>query len=147
MIMKRMMMLTAISGVLALTGCSTLNNVLGNDTTGMHDVKSTASNTAPVTSMNGMLVDSKDNMTLYTFDKDTMSNKSECGAACLVAWPAFMAPSDAKASGEFAAFEREDGSYQWAMNGKPLYFYANDTEVGDVDGDNKGGVWHVIKTN
>ena len=76
-----------------------------------------------------------------------MANKSECGAACLVAWPAFMAPSDAKASGEFAAFEREDGSYQWAMNGKPLYFYANDTEVGDVDGDNKGGVWHVIKTN
>ncbi len=146
MFMKRIMMLSMMTGVLALTGCSTLNNVFGNDTTGMHNVKATASNTAPVKSMNGMLVDSKDNMTLYTFDKDMMANKSDCGAACSVAWPAFMAPSNAKASGQFNAFQREDGMYQWAMNGKPLYFYANDTNVGDMDGDGKGGVWHIVKT-
>ena len=144
--MKRIIMLSALSGVLAITGCSTLNNVFGNDTSGMHDVQATNSNTAPVTSREGLLVDSKNNMTLYTFDKDTMANKSECGAACLVAWPAFMAPSNAKATGQFAAFQREDGSYQWAMKGKPLYFYANDTKVGDTDGDNKLGVWHVIRT-
>ncbi|WP_201586739.1 COG4315 family predicted lipoprotein [Psychrobacter jeotgali] len=143
--MKRILMLSALTGVLAVSGCTTMKNMVGMDTTGTHEVKSTASNTVPVTSKNGVLVDSKNHMTLYTFDKDSM-NKSECGAACLVAWPAFKAPSNAKATGQFTAFQREDGSYQWAVNGKPLYFYANDTKVGDVDGDNKGGVWHVVKT-
>ena len=141
--MKRIIMLSALTGVLAVTGCSTLKNVVGNDTSGMHDVHATTSNTAPVTSKNGMLVDSKNHMTLYTFDKDAM-NKSECGAACLVAWPAFLAPSNAKSSGQFDAFKREDGKYQWAMNGKPLYFYANDKAAGDKHGDDKGGVWHVV---
>ena len=143
--MKRIIMLSALTGVLAVTGCSTLKNVVGTDTSGMHDVHANSNNTAPVTSKNGILVDSNKHMTLYTFDKDA-KNKSECGAACLVAWPAFLAPSNAKASGSYAAFKREDGKYQWAMNGKPLYFYANDKEAGDKDGDDKGGVWHVIMT-
>lgn len=141
--MKRILLLSALTGVLAVTGCSTLKNAVGTDTSGMHDVHNTHNNMAPVTSKNGVLVDSVKHMTLYTFDKDSM-NKSECGSVCLVAWPAFMAPSNAKASGQFAAFKREDGKYQWAMNGKPLYFYANDKEMGDKHGDNKGGVWHVI---
>lgn len=142
--MKRIMMLSALTGILALTGCTTMKSVVGMDSTGMHNVQATNNNTAPVTSKNGILVDSKNYMTLYTFDKDAM-NKSECGAACLVAWPAFKAPSNAKASGQFAAFQRDDGTYQWAVNGKPLYFYANDTKAGDVDGDNKLGVWHVVR--
>lgn len=141
--MKRMLILSALTGVLTLTGCSTLNNVLGKDGSGMHEVQATNSHTAPITSKNGMLVDANNQMTLYTFDKDAMG-KSECGAACLLVWPAFLAPDNAKASGQFAAFQREDGKYQWAMNGKPLYFYANDTKVGDKDGDNKLGVWHIV---
>lgn len=143
--MKHILMLSVISGALALSGCSTFNNMLGKDDSGMHEVQATTKNTAPVASKNGMLVDATNHMTLYTFDKDSM-NKSECGSTCLVAWPAFLAPSNAKASGQFAAFKREDGKYQWAMNGKPLYFYANDTKVGDKDGDNKLGVWHIVKT-
>ena len=143
--MKHILLLSALSGMLALSGCSTLNNMVGNDDSGMHDVQATNKNTAPVMSKGGMLVDSSNHMTLYTFDKDSM-NKSECGSACLLAWPAFMAPSNAKTSGQFAAFQREDGKYQWAMSGKPLYFYANDTKVGDKDGDNKLGVWHIVKT-
>ncbi len=143
--MKNIMMLSLMSGVLALSGCTTFNNLFGNDDSGQHNVQATVSNTAPVTSINGRLVDSRNRMTLYTYDKDTMNN-SECGSACLVAWPAFKAPSNARASGQFAAFQREDGTYQWAVNGKPLYFYANDTEVGDVDGDNKLGVWHIVRT-
>ena len=141
--MKRILLLSALTGVLAVTGCSTLKNVVGSDTSGMHDVHSTNNNMAPVTSKNGMLVDSAKHMTLYTYDKDSM-NKSNCGSVCMVAWPAFMAPSNAKASGQFAVFKREDGKYQWAMNGKPLYFYANDKEMGDKHGDNKGGDWHVV---
>lgn len=143
--MKRIMMLSALTGVLALTGCTTLKSVVGNDMSGTHDVQATSNNTAPVASRNGMLVDSTNYMTLYTFDKDSM-NKSECGAACQVVWPTFMAPSNAKPSGQFAAFQRENGEYQWAINGKPLYFYANDTKMGDKNGDDKLDVWHIIPT-
>lgn len=141
--MKNIMVISALVGVLAVSGCSTLKNVVGTDTSGMHDVQSTTANTAPVTSKNGVLVDSRNHMTLYTFDKDTV-NKSNCGSACLVLWPAFMAPSNAKASGQFSAIKRDDGKYQWAINGKPLYFYANDKNVGDRNGDNKLDVWHVV---
>ena len=143
--MKNIMMLSALTGVLALTGCTTLKSVVGNDMSGTHEVQATNNNTAPVASKNGVLVDATNYMTLYTYDKDSM-NKSDCGAACQVVWPIFQAPSNAKASGQFAAFKREDGKYQWAMNGKPLYFYANDTKMGDKDGDDKFDVWHVIPT-
>ena len=143
--MKNIIMLSALTGVLALSGCTTMKDMMGMGDSGMQDIQATASNTAPVTSMNGVLVDSVNKMTLYTFDKDSM-NKSECGSVCTVAWPAFMAPNNAKSSSKFSAFQREDGTYQWAANGKPLYFYANDTKVGDTDGDNKLGVWHVVRT-
>ena len=144
--MNRTLLVSALTGVIALTGCTTLKEVVGKDTTGTHNTQSTANQTAPVTSKDGVLVSATNHMTLYTFDKDT-ANKSNCGAACLVAWPAFMAPDNAKASGQFAAFKREDGKYQWAMNGKPLYFYANDTKPGDKNGAEKLGVWHVIPAN
>ena len=144
--MKRIIILSALSGVLAFTGCTTLKEVVGKDTTGTHNTQSTAKNTAPVTSKNGVLVSATNQMTLYTYDKDS-KNKSDCGPLCLAAWPAFLAPSNAKASGQFAPFKREDGKYQWAMNGKPLYFYANDTKPGDKNGAEKFGVWHVIPAN
>ena len=68
--MKHILMLSVISGALALSGCSTFNNMFGNDDSGMHDVQATTKNTAPVVSKNGMLVDASNHMTLYTFDKE-----------------------------------------------------------------------------
>lgn len=143
--MKRIIALSALTGILTVTGCSTFKGLIGQDETGMHDTHSTYGDTAPVDSKNGVLVDAANHMTLYTYDKDTM-NKSECGSVCMVAWPPFMAPADAEASGEFDAFKRKDGKYQWAMNGKPLYFYANDTKAGDMNGNGKFEVWHVVPT-
>jgi predicted lipoprotein with Yx(FWY)xxD motif len=143
--MKRIIMLSALTGVLALTGCSTLKNVVGIDKSGTHEVQATSNNTAPVASKNGMLVDSANNMTLYTFDKDSM-NKSECVGDCLKAWPALTAPSNVKTSGQFSTIQRDDGSYQWAANDKPLYFFVKDMKVGDMNGDKVGGVWHIVKT-
>jgi predicted lipoprotein with Yx(FWY)xxD motif len=39
--------------------------------------------------------------------------------------------------------------YRHASNsgydGKPLYTYVNDTMPGDVNGDNVGNVWHVVR--
>ena len=40
---------------------------------------------------------------------------------------------------------RDDNTLQWALNGKPLYYFAADSQRGDVKGDGQGGVWHVIR--
>lgn len=143
--MKRIIMLSALTGVLAITGCSKMNSMMGMDKVSKMDVQTSTNNMAPVKSMNGNLVDLYNDMTLYTFDKDEMG-KSNCVGDCLKAWPALKASANAKASGQFAAFQREDGSYQWAVDGKPLYFYANDSKAGDMNGEGKGGVWRTVKT-
>lgn len=146
--MKNTLLLSALAGVLTLTGCSTIDNVLGTNLAGMND-KATSTvrmnNTVPVTSMNGMLVDSTNNMTLYTFDKDTMG-KSNCTGDCLGAWPALVATNGNTTIGNYSTFQRTDGSYQWAVNGKPLYYFVKDKKAGDMMGDNVKNVWHVVKT-
>lgn len=142
--MKALLLTSLIAGTMAFSGCTTLKNVAGEDTSGTHDVHAMQNNSAPVTKMNGVLVDSTNHMTLYTYDKDE-PNKSNCGKACLVAWPAFLAPKASTTNGKFTTIKRDDGKYQWAMNGKPLYFYANDTNPGDKNGDGKFGTWDVIK--
>jgi predicted lipoprotein with Yx(FWY)xxD motif len=38
---------------------------------------------------------------------------------------------------------RDDGSRQWAYEGKPLYHWSKDKSPGDKTGDNFNGMWHV----
>ncbi len=97
-----------------------------------------------VKSTGGMLTDGK-GMTLYTFDKDTEAGKSACSGPCLAAWPALVAPADAKPMGEWTVITRDDGTKQWAYKGKPLYTFVHDTKAGEVTGDGKGNVWHTAK--
>lgn len=91
-----------------------------------------------------LLVDAK-GMTLYTFDKDA-SGKSNCNGACATAWPPASVAAGARAEGEFTLVTRDDGTRQWALNGSPLYRFAGDAQAGDVNGDNRGNVWHVVKS-
>jgi predicted lipoprotein with Yx(FWY)xxD motif len=97
-----------------------------------------------VKSMGGMLTEGK-GMTLYTFDKDTEAGKSACSGPCLAAWPALVAPTDAKPMGEWTVITRDDGTKQWAYKGKPLYTFVHDTKAGEMTGDGKGNVWHTAK--
>ena len=60
--------------------------------------------------------------TVYTFDKDEL-NKSNCAGGCLAAWPAFVAKAGATPQGDFGLIEAK-GSMQWAVKGKPLYYFA-----------------------
>jgi predicted lipoprotein with Yx(FWY)xxD motif len=103
-----------------------------------------ASALAQTTDAGGLLRDAT-GKTLYTFDKDA-AQESRCFDACAVAWPPFMAPEGAKAQGKLAPIARKGGGQQWAIDGKPLYFFAGDAKPGDTAGDGSGGVWHVIKT-
>jgi predicted lipoprotein with Yx(FWY)xxD motif len=97
----------------------------------------------PVTEANGILADAS-GRTLYTFDKDA-SNKSNCNDGCAATWPPFLVKKGDSTPANFSVITRDDGTRQWALNGKPLYFFAADVNAGEAKGDGKGGVWHVIR--
>ena len=83
-------------------------------------------------------------MTLYTFRNDA-ENTSNCYDGCASSWPPFTADTYAQASGSLGIIDRRDGSRQWTLNGKPLYFWAGDAQRGDVTGDGVGGVWDAVR--
>jgi predicted lipoprotein with Yx(FWY)xxD motif len=98
-----------------------------------------------------VLVASSNQMTLYTFTKDTAnSGKSACMGACLAKWPALTvtagqtpAPGPG-VTGTLATIVRsDDNTTQVTYNGLPLYFFASDTAPGDTKGDYTN--WLLIK--
>ncbi|MCP1481882.1 Predicted lipoprotein with conserved Yx(FWY)xxD motif [Pseudomonas sp. NFPP07] len=98
----------------------------------------------PAMTKDGMFVDHK-GMTLYTFAKDS-GGKSMCNDKCAANWPPLMAASGDKAMGEWTVIKRDDGSMQWAYDGKPLYTFVMDKKAGDMTGDGKmDGAWKVAK--
>lgn len=101
-----------------------------------------AAQTAPaMKGADGALTDAR-GMTLYTFDKDA-GGKSACNGPCAANWPPLAAAADARAYGEWTVITRDDGSRQWAYEGKPLYRWSKDAKAGDKTGDNFNNVWHV----
>ena len=84
-------------------------------------------------------------MTLYTYAKDT-TGVSNCTGKCLTLWPAYVAPSQA---GTYPAnvrvIKRTDGTLQYTWKGIPLYYFAQDKNSGEVNGQGVGGVWNVAK--
>ena len=90
----------------------------------------------------GML-QAKNGMTLYVFDKDN-GGVSSCYDACAAKWPPYVAKGGEKKMKDWSMVKRKDGAEQWAYDGKPLYFYKGDVKKGDKTGDGLGGVWHVI---
>lgn len=98
-----------------------------------------------------VLVASSNQMTVYTFAKDTAnSGKSACTGGCLARWPAVKVTAGQTptagpgVSGTLATIVRaDDGSTQVTYNGLPLYFFANDKAPGDTNGDYAN--WLLIK--
>jgi predicted lipoprotein with Yx(FWY)xxD motif len=100
---------------------------------------------APAKVADGVLV-GPNGMTLYTFDRDAAgSGKSVCNGPCATNWPPLMAADADQGSGDYSVVTRDDGKKQWAMKGKPLYYWAKDAKPGDKTGDNVLNVWHVAK--
>lgn len=83
-------------------------------------------------------------MTLYTFDKDE-GGKSACYDDCAKNWPPYIGSSSETKGEGWTLVERNGGAMQWAYDGKPTYLFAGDKKAGDMTGDGKGGVWHVLK--
>jgi predicted lipoprotein with Yx(FWY)xxD motif len=99
----------------------------------------------PATVADGVLV-GPNGMTLYTFDRDTAgSGKSVCNSQCAANWPPLVPTATAQPLGDYTIITRDDGSRQWAMKGKPLYYWAKDAKPGDKTGDNVMNVWRVAR--
>lgn len=97
----------------------------------------------PATVKDGRLVDAK-GMTLYSNDKDAVG-KSNCNGPCATNWPPLAASADADEGDDWTTIQRDDGSWQWAYYGRPLYTFVQDKQPGDMLGNGKLGVWHVVK--
>ncbi len=86
--------------------------------------------------------------TLYFFSIDADGN-SGCSGNCVANWPVFYKDSLRLASGldksDFSTILRSDGQKQTTYKGWPLYYFAGDTNAGDVKGDKVGGVWFVAR--
>ena len=100
---------------------------------------------SPAMMSGGMLV-GPNGMTLYTFDRDVAgSGKSVCNGQCATNWPPLIPTATAQPMGDYTIITRDDGSRQWAMKGKPLYYWVKDTKAGDKTGDNVMNVWRVAR--
>ena len=97
----------------------------------------------------GRVVVDADGRTVYVFAEDEPgSGGSACTGGCAATWPAVPAGDDAPTSvgvdGELGTIEREDGSLQVTLDGRPLYLFAGDSAPGDVTGQGVDGTWFVV---
>lgn len=96
----------------------------------------------------GMYLTGEDGKTLYLFAQDS-SGKSTCNGACAQNWPPFtLSGSDtvkagAGVTGTIATLKRDDGTTQVTINGLPLYYFAGDTDKGQLNGQGIGGKWYA----
>jgi predicted lipoprotein with Yx(FWY)xxD motif len=82
--------------------------------------------------------------TLYTKSGDTATS-STCTGNCASSWPPLTITAGQQVvggsgvTGTFATLTRADGSVQVTYNGLPLYYWLQDTKVGDATGQGIGG--------
>lgn len=145
--MRKFMFVAASAALLA--ACATGGSPSGSDyappaTASAAPAPATAA-AGPLAVRDGLLVNSQ-GLTVYTFDKDVAgSGKSVCNGKCAVNWPPVPAKASDAPNGAYTIVVRDDGSRQWAYRGKPVYTWPEDQEPGDKYGDNKLGIWHVVK--
>jgi len=107
----------------------------------------TAVNLGQNDTLGSFLVDDK-GMTLYLFTKDT-PNTTVCYDKCATAWPPLLTTGNPVAgegvdASKLGTTTRKDGTTQVTYNTWPLYYYEKDKAVGDVVGQEVGGVWFVV---
>lgn len=85
---------------------------------------------------------------LYFFSLDG-KGESNCSGDCLGVWPLFHTGELTLDPGldpdDFGSITREDGAMQTTYKGWPLYYYASDSQQGQVNGDGVNDLWYVAK--
>ncbi|WP_206486135.1 hypothetical protein [Thalassotalea sp. G2M2-11] len=91
------------------------------------------------------MTEDKTGFALYIFNQDTQGVSNCNSDSCIAAWPPLLATDDDTAMAPFSIINRMDGNKQWAINGKPLYFYTPDTSATDVSGEGVNNIWYVAR--
>lgn len=110
----------------------------------------------------GSYLTDADGRTLYLFINEEMessdpermtegvrSNAVSCTGGCLEAWPPITAPVEAgEGIDEELLYTAEfDGMEMAVYNGWPLYYFARDTEPGQINGQGRGQaptIWYIV---
>jgi predicted lipoprotein with Yx(FWY)xxD motif len=100
------------------------------------------------TAMGTVLVDGQ-GRTLYVFTKDTQGKPSVCMGDCLKAWTPMREAEAGKGvdASKVDTVSGSDGSPQATYDGWPLYYFSEDTSVGDVTGQAVDGAWFVLEAD
>jgi predicted lipoprotein with Yx(FWY)xxD motif len=128
----------------AIAGCSSDGHDMSNHATQSNTADYGQENSYMADTSAGSVMTTPNGMTVYTFDKD-QPGQSNCYGECATKWPPVTGNANAQEHDRMTLITRADGHRQWAYDGKPLYTYHADAASGDVEGDNVGGVWHVVK--
>lgn len=98
----------------------------------------------------GTVMTDADGRSLYILTADP-EGESVCTGDCADAWPPLTVESETalresvRADGSLGTIERADGTLQVTADGRPLYYFANDAEPGDVTGQEVNNVWFVLR--
>jgi predicted lipoprotein with Yx(FWY)xxD motif len=101
-------------------------------------------------SADGQILVDGSGRTLYLFEADK-GTVSSCNGACATAWPPETTTGTPQATGVSASMvgesTRADKSTQVTVGGHPLYYFADDTKAGDINGQGVnafGGLWYLV---
>ncbi len=144
MLRRRLLAVLGAGAVVTLAGCTTGADGGGDETT-----EANSSTTVAVESTDDygdVLVDAE-GVSLYVFDEDP-AGESSCYDDCASTWPSLTVDGDPTAGAgveaDLGTTERDDGGTQVTADGRPLYYYANDSGPGDTSGQGVGDVWWLV---
>lgn len=144
--------LILLMSLLFLIGCSSGDNggPMVDDGPPTDDDPPTAENTVRLvnTANFGNVLADGTGRSLYFFALDGKGG-SNCSGDCLGVWPVFHTGELTLDPGldpdDFGSMTRGDGAMQTTYKGWPLYYYASDTQQGQVNGDGINDLWYVAK--
>jgi predicted lipoprotein with Yx(FWY)xxD motif len=103
--------------------------------------------TLGATDLGTILIDAR-GRTLYLYTPDRKGT-STCYGQCASFWPPFLASATPRArhgvkASLLGTTKRKDGKLQVTYAGHPLYFFAEDAEPGDVNGQGFQSIWYAL---
>ncbi len=86
--------------------------------------------------------------TVYVFALDP-PNERTCTDDCLSRWPVVSSDTDPDGAGAVEedlldTIEHDGDGHQVTYNEQPLYYYVEDQQVGDLEGQGRNGEWFVL---
>ena len=98
----------------------------------------------------GQILTAANGMTVYLYTPDAQGTPT-CIDACAQAWPPLivddasqLTAGDGVDASLLGTTEHPAAGIQVTYNDWPLYFFANDSDPGDTNGQGQGGVWYVV---